>query len=66
MPGFFIGILTEIDFSQQSKQNQGACIGPNRGPVQAKMAENACKGPENGPVRAPKEIIGPGQKSERV
>ena len=41
-------------------QNQSACIGPNRGPVQAKMAENACMGRENGPVRAPKEKIGRG------
>jgi hypothetical protein len=55
MPGFFFGILTEIDQADQS-----ACIGPNRGPVQAKMAENACMGPANGPVRAPKEKIGPG------
>ncbi len=38
MPGLFIGILTEIDFSQLFKQNQSACIGPYRGPVQAKMA----------------------------
>ena len=38
-------------------QNQSACIGPNRGPVQAKMAENACKGPDDGPVRALREGV---------
>ena len=56
--GFCIEISRKSTF--QTMQNQSACIGPNRGPVQAKMAENACKGPENGPVRAPKEKIGLG------